>query len=108
MAAPDESQQTLAQAIADTILEGFDRHFRIFQQITSGAIQRFEQADWHSAQQASRERIVLYDQRVSETLALIRKDYKVDELNTALWRHCLLYTSPSPRDLSTSRMPSSA
>ena len=25
-----------------------------------------------------------------------------------LWNHCLLYTSPSPRDLSTSRMPSSA
>ena len=24
------------------------------------------------------------------------------------WLHCLLYTSPSPRDLSTSRMPSSA
>ena len=28
-------------------------------------------------------------------------------LNT-LFNHCLLYTSPSPRDLSTSRMPSSA
>ena len=26
----------------------------------------------------------------------------------AIYRHCLLYTSPSPRDLSTSRMPSSA
>ena len=26
----------------------------------------------------------------------------------ALYTHCLLYTSPSPRDLSTSRMPSSA
>jgi len=26
----------------------------------------------------------------------------------ALWMDCLLYTSPSPRDLSTSRMPSSA
>ena len=25
-----------------------------------------------------------------------------------LWNNCLLYTSPSPRDLSTSRMPSSA
>ena len=25
-----------------------------------------------------------------------------------LLKHCLLYTSPSPRDLSTSRMPSSA
>ena len=29
--------------------------------------------------------------------------HKNDEVNT-----CLLYTSPSPRDLSTSRMPSSA
>ena len=29
-------------------------------------------------------------------------------INAALSSHCLLYTSPSPRDLSTSRMPSSA
>ena len=29
------------------------------------------------------------------------------ELGDVLW-YCLLYTSPSPRDLSTSRMPSSA
>ena len=28
--------------------------------------------------------------------------------NTLLLGNCLLYTSPSPRDLSTSRMPSSA
>ena len=28
--------------------------------------------------------------------------------NTSQFRNCLLYTSPSPRDLSTSRMPSSA
>ena len=31
----------------------------------------------------------------------------VDPDKTQLW-DCLLYTSPSPRDLSTSRMPSSA
>ena len=30
------------------------------------------------------------------------------ELTALLLEHCLLYTSPSPRDLSTSRMPSSA
>ena len=29
-------------------------------------------------------------------------------LGEALQNNCLLYTSPSPRDLSTSRMPSSA
>ena len=28
--------------------------------------------------------------------------------NSIVCKHCLLYTSPSPRDLSTSRMPSSA
>ena len=32
-----------------------------------------------------------------------------DDDNDGWWDHiCLLYTSPSPRDLSTSRMPSSA
>ena len=29
-------------------------------------------------------------------------------VNTALFTHCLLYTSPSPRDAHESRMPSSA
>ena len=33
---------------------------------------------------------------------------KVGDIETTLSRTCLLYTSPSPRDLSTSRMPSSA
>ena len=31
-----------------------------------------------------------------------------DEKGNILYIGCLLYTSPSPRDLSTSRMPSSA
>ena len=38
--------------------------------------------------------------------------YRFTNVNVAQWvkttYHCLLYTSPSPRDLSTSRMPSSA
>ena len=35
--------------------------------------------------------------------------FNLDEVSDALVRKiCLLYTSPSPRDLSTSRMPSSA
>ena len=35
-------------------------------------------------------------------------DYGKGTIKPALWGYCLLYTSPSPRDLSTSRMPSSA
>ena len=39
-------------------------------------------------------------------LSLFGFDFQKD--HAALLRDCLLYTSPSPRDLSTSRMPSSA
>ena len=40
--------------------------------------------------------------------ATVRREWP-DQLIVALEEHdCLLYTSPSPRDLSTSRMPSSA
>ena len=39
--------------------------------------------------------------------AEIKKDEKFEESDELL-NICLLYTSPSPRDLSTSRMPSSA
>ena len=38
----------------------------------------------------------------------VRGDDKAHILDAGLYRDCLLYTSPSPRDLSTSRMPSSA
>ena len=38
---------------------------------------------------------------------LIANNY-LNNLNLNQLRICLLYTSPSPRDLSTSRMPSSA
>ena len=37
-----------------------------------------------------------------------RENLSESEYNTGVKNICLLYTSPSPRDLSTSRMPSSA
>ena len=40
----------------------------------------------------------LTDEELTKIREIIDREYKV----------CLLYTSPSPRDLSTSRMPSSA
>ena len=45
-----------------------------------------------------------------EVLRLVASGYSNREISDALYKSegCLLYTSPSPRDLSTSRMPSSA
>ena len=44
------------------------------------------------------------------TLAILkgRLEQIADEMDATLFRSCLLYTSPSPRDGLLSRMPSSA
>ena len=51
--------------------------------------------------------IISYNNRYTKSYLSLAKfisdDYHVEDV-----KHCLLYTSPSPRDLSTSRMPSSA
>ena len=46
--------------------------------------------------------------RPFDLLAAIDKKSKDSSGGMPVYEHCLLYTSPSPRDLSTSRMPSSA
>ncbi|MDQ5767314.1 bifunctional isocitrate dehydrogenase kinase/phosphatase [Thiothrix subterranea] len=84
---------SLARGIATTILQGFNRHFDIFQQITAGARQRFEEADWKAVQLASRERIVLYDWRVKETVSMVQELYEIKTVNLSLWRevkHCYM------------------
>ena len=58
------TSHTLAFKIATALLEGFDRHYRLFSETNRAAKQRFERADWHGQQQATRERIEFYDQRV--------------------------------------------
>lgn len=82
------SLQPLAHEIANTILKGFNRHFEIFQSITSGARARFEAADWRAVHSASRERIVLYDRRVAETIDLVKKLHGDEHkaVNEALWK----------------------
>ena len=55
--------------------------------------------------------LVCQNQSIDDSNSEIAKDLKVlikDKLQDGISDDCLLYTSPSPRDLSTSRMPSSA
>ena len=46
---------------------------------------------------------------IIDAFAIIENEEAIlREMNIEPYKYCLLYTSPSPRDLSTSRMPSSA
>lgn len=58
--------------IAHTILQGFDAQYGRFLEVTSGAQQRFEQADWHAVQQAMKQRIHLYDHHVGLVVEQLR------------------------------------
>lgn len=58
--------------IAQTILQGFDAQYGRFLEMTAGAQQRFEQADWKAVQQAMKDRIHLYDHHVGLVVEQLR------------------------------------
>lgn len=63
---------TTEQIIAQTILQGFDAQYGRFLEITSGAQERFEQANWHAVQSAMKQRIQLYDHHVGLVVAQLQ------------------------------------
>ncbi|WP_120996517.1 bifunctional isocitrate dehydrogenase kinase/phosphatase [Stutzerimonas urumqiensis] len=80
------SQQWPAAEIARRILLGFDDYRDHFRQITEGARQRFEQAQWQEAQQASAARIRLYEEKVAETGEALRAHFAdLDLLQVERW-----------------------
>ena len=56
------------KAIAQTILDGFDKHYYVFRRFGSEAKFCFEHADWSRAGEGRKERILGYEERVTETV----------------------------------------
>ncbi len=80
-----------ARRIAETILDGFNRHYRIFLEITTAARHRFEDGDWQGQRQAASDRINLYTQRVSEATARLQEEFDLhDNVDEELWREVKL------------------
>jgi isocitrate dehydrogenase kinase/phosphatase len=81
----------IAFDIARLILDGFDRHYSLFRQASQMARTYFERGDWHTAQQAARERIGFYDRRVQECVHGLEQTYAPADLNDATWREVKLH-----------------
>ena len=79
-----------AQAIGAVVLEGFDKHYRLFRATTSQAKEFFEAGAWAEAQQAVQERIRFYDERVRECVECVRAEFDVDSLEIEIWRETKL------------------
>jgi isocitrate dehydrogenase kinase/phosphatase len=88
---PHELTARSAFDIARVMLEGFDRHYRLFRQATAQAQKRFELADWHGQQRAQRERIEFYDLRVNEAVARLRSEFNADAVSQNTWQQAKLH-----------------
>lgn len=62
--------------IAGTILDGFDKHYRLFRETSAEAKRRWERGDWAAIRHASRNRIDMYDQRVKEAVHEIAQRFE--------------------------------
>ena len=85
------SKPRRAEKIARTILDGFENHFTLYQEITSGAQERFEQANWHEVREAARQRIHFYDKRIEETVEILRTKLHISELDKTLWEEVKIH-----------------
>jgi isocitrate dehydrogenase kinase/phosphatase len=74
-----------AEAIARSILAGFDRHYALFRYNAQQAKSRYEAADWHAIRHLARERIDFYDARVREAVEQIETGFGQTELAAGNW-----------------------
>jgi isocitrate dehydrogenase kinase/phosphatase len=77
--------------IATILVEGFDKHYRIFRAASSHAKELFEAGEWLALQNAMQQRIRFYDMRVLECVARLRDEFDAGELTEATWREAKLY-----------------
>mgnify|MGYP003384322844 CR=1 FL=1 len=91
IAFPKLLSSQIAFDIARSILDGFDKHYRLFRAISQQAKHFFEHADWRAAQVAARERIAFYDKRVKECVQALEDEYQPEDLTDDVWREVKLH-----------------
>jgi isocitrate dehydrogenase kinase/phosphatase len=88
---PQRLDSTLAYDIAKAMMDGFNRHYRLFRTESARAKHRFETQDWHGQQRAQRERIEFYDLRVKECVMRLEKEFKAGAQPMEVWQQVKLH-----------------
>ncbi|MGB3449043.1 MAG: bifunctional isocitrate dehydrogenase kinase/phosphatase [Giesbergeria sp.] len=88
---PQRLDSPQAYDIAKAMMDGFNRHYRLFRTESARAKHRFETADWHGQQRAQRERIEFYDLRVKECTKRLEKEFKAGSLPMDVWHQIKLH-----------------
>ena len=88
-AAPGEN--LVAQSIARALIEGFNKHYRIFRETSHKAKGLFEAGAWQAQLDAVRNRVQFYDDRVNECVARLHSEFDADSLDDATWQQVKLH-----------------
>ncbi len=87
----DPATGSQALLIAQTLIEGFNKHYRLFRESSAAAKVRFEQGDWLGVQQAVQARIQFYDNRVAETVERLHREFNAETVADIVWQQAKLY-----------------
>ncbi len=77
--------------IATVLIEGFDKHYRLFRSVSARAKEQFEARAWTEMQHALQERINFYDERVRECVERLHGEFDVAAISDATWRDAKLF-----------------
>jgi len=88
---PQRLDSPLAYDIAKAMMDGFNRHYRLFRAESARAKHRFETADWRGQQRAQRERIEFYDLRVKECVMRLEKEFQAGDQPMDVWQQVKLH-----------------
>src|SRR5215510_981868 len=65
-----------ARAIAQILLEGFNRHYALFRECARAAKRYFEAGNWLAIHHVVRDRIDFYDRRCAETVERVEREFR--------------------------------
>ena len=88
---PHQFTDSRAFDVAQAMLAGFDKHYRLFREASREAKARFEAADWHGQQQAQAQRIAYYERRVAEATERLQNEFGAATLPMEVWQQVKLH-----------------
>ena len=76
---------SIIDGVAQVILDGFNRHYQLFREYSREGKTCFEHADWVRTAKVSKQRIHGYEERVSETVYYLHRNFPEAGLEYELW-----------------------
>ena len=81
----------VAYDMAQVILEGFDKHYRIFREASRDAKAYFEAKQWSGIRELIKGRIDYYDERVKECILNLEDEFDAVNLHIEVWQQVKLH-----------------